>query len=77
MSLWVRTTNIEAQKISSTIIITYKIIVIVFLISNQTNYIKLFTKTFMVANINPKLVFGILFLTLSNVNVNFLEQKLK
>ena len=36
----------------------------------------LFEETFLVANVSPDMVFGMLFLTLSGADVNFLKRKL-
>ena len=51
----------------------YEIIVIAFLVNNQAYKIKFLEKTFQIANVSPEMVFKKFFLTLSGVNVNFLE----
>ena len=43
---------------------------------DKTNRVKFFEKTFLLANTSLKIVFEILFLTLSGPNVGFLGQKL-
>lgn len=55
---------------------TFKIVVAVFSVMDIANQVKLFEKTFLIVNVSPKLVFEMLFLTLSGVNVDFLGQKL-
>ena len=50
-------------------------IVTLFLVTNQENQVRFFEKTFLVANISPKVIFVILFLTLNSTNSDFLEQK--
>ena len=56
---------------------SYRILVVAFFVTNKVNRVKLFKETFLVANISPKIVFKMLFLTLSNVNVDFLGQELR
>ena len=51
-------------------------VVAAFSMTNKANWVKFFEKTFLVANVNLKVVFEILFLTLSNVDVDFLDWKL-
>ena len=41
--------------------------------TNKTNRVKLFEKTFLVANVNSKIVFGMPFFILSTVDINFLD----
>ena len=50
--------------------------VAVFLVTNQTNWVKFFEKIFLVANISPDVIFEIPFFTLSNTNINFPKRKL-
>ena len=51
----------------------YEIIVTVFLITDKANWVRFFKKTFLVANIRLEVILGILFLTLSNADVDFLD----
>ena len=44
--------------------------------TNNANWIRFFEKTFLVANVSPKVVFKMLFLTLSSANIDFLDRKL-
>ena len=55
---------------------TYGIFVAVFLVTDKVNQVRFFEKTFLVANIVPKIVFGIIFLILSGVDVDFLGWEL-
>ena len=55
---------------------TYKIVVIVFLLSGQANWVKSFGKTFLLANINLEIDFRMSFIILSSINVVFLDRKL-
>ena len=53
-----------------------EMIVVAFLMIEIANGVRFFKKIFLVANVSPKKVFEMLFLTFSSVNVNFLNQKL-
>ena len=55
---------------------TYGMVVTGFLVVNKANRVRLFEETFLVANISPKVVFGMLFLTLSNADIDFSGQEL-
>ena len=72
-----RLTDIEAQKINGTILDTLKMVVAAFTVMNKTNKVKFFEKTFLIANVSPKVVFGILFLILSDADVNFFGWELR
>ena len=50
-----------------------KMAVVAFLITNKANQIKFFEKTFLMADISPKIIFGMFFFTLSNANIDFLR----
>ena len=76
LRLLIRQIDIRVQKIDSTILDNYEMVVAVFLVTNKANRVKFFEETFLVANISPKIVFRMLFLTLSGPDVNFLDQKL-
>ena len=70
----VQFTNIEVQKIDGIIFKTYGMVVVAFLIIDQDDKIKFFEDSFLVENISLDVVFGIICLTLSNANVNFLKK---
>ena len=74
--LVVWTTNVGAQKIDSTIFETYEMVVAAFLVTDQSNRVRFFKEIFLVANISPNIVFGILFLSLSGVNIDFPKKEL-
>ena len=42
---------------------------------DKTNWVRFFKKTFLVANVSPKVVFEIPLLTLSSINVDLLNQE--
>lgn len=52
---------------------TYGILIVVFLVTNKANQIRFFKKTFLMANVNPIIVFRMLFLILSDINIDFLN----
>ena len=47
------------------------------MLTDKVNRVRFFEETFLVANVNPEVVFGIFFLTLSGADVNFLGRKLR
>ena len=48
-----------------------------FSVKNKANQVRFFEETFLVANISPKVVLGMHFLTLSGANVDFLRCELR
>ena len=52
---------------------TYKIVVIAFLVTDKANRVRFFEKTFLVANVSPEVVFEMLFLTLTDADIDFLD----
>ena len=59
-----------AQKIESTTLDTHEMVVAAFLVVDKVNQVRFFKETFLVANIWPKVVFEIPFLTLSGADVD-------
>ena len=76
LELPIQSMDVELQKINNTILDIDGIIVTAFLISEKENRVRFFEKTFLLTNVSPKIVFGILSLTLSSVDINFLGWKL-
>ena len=56
---------------------TFRMIVTAFLVIGKANQMRFFEETFLVASMSLKVVLGILFLTLSNANVDFLDWDLR
>ena len=52
-------------------------VVAAFLVTDKVNQVKFFEKIFLVANVSPEVVFRILFFTLSNADIDFLNWKLR
>ena len=71
LGLPIKPTNIRAQKINSTMLDTYGIVVIAFSVVDKANRVRFFEKTFLVANVSPEVVLGIFFLILSGTDVDF------
>ena len=59
-----------------TILDRYEMVVKAFSVTDKVNWVRFFEKTFLMANVSPKIVLEIFFLTLSGANVDFLDQKL-
>ena len=76
LGLSIRLTDFGIQKIDNNTLDTYKIVVVVFSVKNKANGVRFFKEIFLVVNISPEVVFGILFLTLSDADVDFLDWKL-
>ena len=75
LGLVVRTTNVGAQKIDSTILETYGMVVAAFSVIDQADRVRFFEKTFLVTNVSPDVVLGMPFLTLSGADVDFPKRK--
>ena len=51
-------------------------VITAFLVNDQVEKIRFFKETFLVVNISPNVIFGMLFFTLNNANVDFSKKKL-
>ena len=71
LGLVVRTTNVGAQKIDGTTLETYGMVVAAFSVIDQADRVRFFEETFLVANVSPDVVLGMLFLALSGAAVDF------
>ncbi len=69
LTIW--KTNMRDQKINCTTMETYKMVVSTFSVLNKDGRERFFKESFLLANIKPDIVPGMLFLTMSNVNVDF------
>ena len=76
LGLVIQTTNVGAQKIDSTTLETYKMVVAAFSVTDQANRVRLFEETLLVANVSPDVVLGMPFLILSGADVDFLKREL-
>lgn len=67
----------DTQKIYGSRLETFGIVIVSFLINNNDEKSRFFKKTFCLADISIDVTFKIPVLTLSNIKVNFIVQKLK
>ncbi len=77
LDLKIRKTNVGAQKIDGTILKTYGIVVSTFSMLDKYGRERFFEKSFLLADVKPNIVLGMLFLTMSNANVNFQSRDLQ
>ena len=77
LGLMVRITNVGAQKIDSTTLETYGMVVAVFWVTDQADRVRFFEKSFLVANVSPDVVLKMPHLTLSGADVNFSKRELR
>ena len=77
LGLFIRPTEIRAQKIDGTMLNIFEMVVAAFSVMDKANQIRLFEKTFLVANVSPKIVLGMPFLTLSGADIDFLRRELR
>ena len=66
----------RAQKIHSSILKTFGIVITDFQIENKVSKAKFFQKTFLITNIKFEIILEILFLKFSNIYVPFSEKTL-
>ncbi len=76
LGLKIRKTNVGAQKIDGTTLETYRIVVFTFLVSDKDGRERFFEESFLLADVSPDIVLGMLFLTMSNVDVDFQARNL-
>lgn len=71
LGLNVQKTDIVAQKINSSILDIFERVLVNFQIKDKLIRVWFFQKTFLVVNTNLEVVFGMLFLTFSYLNIQF------
>ncbi len=71
LGLKIRKTNIRAQKIDGTTLETYKIVVSTFSVLDKDGRERFFEESFLLADVKPDLVLGMLFPTMSNADIDF------
>ena len=76
LGLPIRSTDVGAQKIDGTTLDIYDIVVAAILVKDKANQVRFFEETFMVANVSLEVVFWMLFLTLSNADIDFSDREL-
>ena len=71
LSLKVRFTNVEAQKINGSNLKTFGMVLASFQVEDTLRTTRFFQETFLLTDLNIKVVLGMPFLTLSNANIKF------
>ena len=77
LGLPIRPIDVRAQKIDSITLDTYGIVVAVFSVEDKANQVRFFEETFLVANISPEVVLGILSLILNGADIDFSGRELQ
>ena len=73
----IKPSDIRVQKINGTTLNIYEIVVTAFLGTNKANQVKFFEEIFLITNVSLKIILRMLFLTLSNEDVNILDWELQ
>ena len=76
LGLKVRQINVRAQKIDGSTLETFKIVLASFQVKDKLGRAQFFQEIFLLADISVEMVLRILFLTLSNANIQFNKKKL-
>ena len=71
LGLKIRKTNVGAQKIDGTTLEIYGMVVFTFSMSDKDSRERFFEEGFLLAEVNPEIVLGMPFLTMSNANIDF------
>ena len=77
LSLSIRLTNVGFQKIDGITLDIYEMVVATFSMEDKANWVRFFEETFLVANVSPEIVLGMLFFILSGIDVDFLGWELR
>lgn len=71
--IWI--TDVGDQKIDGLLLVICRILLIGLSVQDKLRKVRFFEKTFLFANTSIEVVLGMPFLTLSNVDVQFIEKK--
>ena len=74
LGLLIRATDVGVWKIYDTILGKYGMVVAAFLVIYKANQVRFLEETFLMPYVSPKVVFGMLFIIINNVNVDFLDR---
>ena len=77
LSLFIRATDVGAQKIDGITLKTYGMVVTAFSVEDKANQVRFLEKTFLVVNVSLEMILRMSFLTLSGIDVDFLGRKLR
>ena len=76
LSLKVRMTDVGAQKIDTSSLATYGMVIAAFQVVDKLGRSQFFQETFLLTDISMEVVLGMSFLFLSNADVQFAKKKL-
>ena len=76
LSLWVRKTDVGAQKIDGSTLETYGMVIAGFQVQDKFKKARFFQETFLVADTSMEVVLGMSFLAFSKIEVDFAEKEL-
>ena len=76
LGLRIRKIDVNAQKINRSYLDTFEMVIADCLINNKLGRVRYFQETFLLANIGLEVVLRMPFLTLSKVDIRFVERKL-
>lgn len=71
LGLTIKTTNVGDKKIDGSLLKTYEMATAGFSLQDRLGKTQFFEEPFLLANINIKVVLGILFFLLNNANIQF------
>ena len=74
LGLPIKPTDVGTQKIDGITLDIFEMVVATFLVIDKANQVRFFEETFLVANISPEVVLGMSFLTLSSIDIDFLDR---
>ena len=77
LGLFIKPIDIGSQKIDKTMLDIFEIMVTAFSVNDKANQLKFFEEIFLGVNVSLEVVLGMLFLTLSSADVDFLGWKLR
>ncbi len=77
LGLKIRKTKVGAQKIQSTTLEIYGMVVFTFSVLDKDGKKRFFEESFLLADFKPDIVLGMPFLTMSNIDVNFQARDLQ
>ena len=76
LGLFIRPTDVGAQKIDDTMLDTYEIVIVAFSMKDKANQIRFLEETFLMANVSPEIVFKMPFFILGDADIDFLGREL-
>ena len=77
LRLPIKLMDVRVQKIDSIMLDIFGIVIIAFSVTDKANWVEFFEESFLVTNVSPKVIFRMLFLTLSGADIYFLGQKFR